>query len=82
MIELYHEDDFTFRFAEPRVVGRFHLDGVAPGTVVTVRWLRTPGDVVGDVAATATVGAGSWVEIQPALRVDAANGFRVRCVPT
>ena len=82
MIELYHEDDFTFRFAEPRVVGRFHLDGVAPGTVVAVRRLRTPGDVVGEMVATAIVGSGGWVEIDPALRVDAANGFRVRCVPT
>ena len=82
MIELYRDDDYTFRFAEPRVVGRFHLDGVAPGTVVAVRRLRTPGDVVGELLATATVAAGGWVEIEPALCVDAANGFRVRCVPT
>jgi hypothetical protein len=82
VIELYHEDDFTFRFAEPRVVGRFHLENVAPGTVVAVRRLRTPGDVVGEMVATATVGPGGWVEIEPALRVDAANGFRVRCVST
>ncbi len=80
MIALYHEADFTFRFAEPRVVGRFHLDGVTPGTVVAVCRLQSPGDVVGEVLAKATVGAGGWVEIEPALRVDATNGFRVRCV--
>ncbi len=77
MIELYRDDDFRFRFAEPRVVGRFHLEGVALGTVVTVRQLRTPGEVVGELLATATVGDGGWVEITPALRVDVTNGFRV-----
>lgn len=77
MIELYRDEDFTFRFAEPRVVGRFHLEGAAAGTVVAVRRLATPGDVVGELLATATVGEGGWVEVTPALRVGAANGFRV-----
>ena len=77
MIALYRDDDFTFRFAEPRVVGRFHLEGVGPGTVVAVRRLASPGDVVGELLATATVGAGGWVEVMPALRVDAVSGFRV-----
>ena len=77
MIELYRDDDFTFRFAEPRIVGRFNLEGVAPGTVVAVRRLTTPGDVVGELLATATVGVGGWVDVEPMLRVDAANGFRV-----
>ena len=77
MIPLHHETDFTFRFAEPRVVGRFHLEGVAAGTPVAVRRLATPGDLVGELLTTATVGAGGWVEVTPALRVDAANGFRV-----
>ncbi len=76
MIELYRDDDFTFRFAEPRVVGRFHLEGVPAGTVVAVRRL-TAGEVVGELLATATVGAGGWVGVTPAMRVDAAHGFRV-----
>ena len=76
MIELYRDGDFAFRFAEPRIVGRFHLEGVAPGTPVAVRRLITPGDVVGELLTTATVGAGGWVEVEP-LRVDAVNGFRV-----
>ena len=77
MIALYHEDDFTFRFAEPRVVGRFHLEGVAAGRVVSVHRLASPGDVVGELLAMATVGAGGWVEVTPAFRVDAVSGFRV-----
>ena len=77
MIELYRDDDFTFRFAEPRVVGRFHLEGVPAGTVVAVHRLASPGDVVGELLAMATVGAGGWVEVTPAMRVDAASGFRV-----
>jgi hypothetical protein len=36
MLPLYHDPHFTFRFAEDRLVGRFHLDDVAPGTPVTV----------------------------------------------
>lgn len=36
MLPLYRDPHFTFRFAEDRVIPRFHLDGGEPGTSVSV----------------------------------------------
>ena len=36
MIPLYHDSWFTFRFAEGRIIPRFHLEGVQPGSQVSV----------------------------------------------
>ena len=31
MVPLYHDPHFTFRFADDRVIPRFHLEGVGAG---------------------------------------------------
>ena len=31
MLLLYHDPHFTFRFADDRIIPRFHLDGVEAG---------------------------------------------------
>ena len=36
MLPLYEDPGFTFRFAEDRIIPRFHLDGVEPGRRVVV----------------------------------------------
>ena len=36
MIPLYHDPYFTFRFAEDRIIPRFHLEGVEAGRRVAV----------------------------------------------
>ena len=36
MVPLYHDAWFTFRFAESRMISRFHLEGVLPGTQISV----------------------------------------------
>jgi hypothetical protein len=36
MIPLYHGPHFTFRFADDRIIPRFHLKGVPPGLQVSV----------------------------------------------
>jgi len=36
MKNLYHDPWFTFRFAEDRIIPRFHLDGVLPGSQISV----------------------------------------------
>lgn len=77
MTPLFHEREFTFRFGEPRVVGRFHLEGVAPGTPVTVREWWTPEEVSGEILRTASVGPGGWVTLAEPLSVDARRGFQV-----
>jgi hypothetical protein len=33
MIPLYHDHFFTFRFADDRIIPRFHLEGVGSGGV-------------------------------------------------
>ena len=42
MLPLYHDPWFTFRFAEDRIIARFHLEGVPPGSQVSVN-LTTDG---------------------------------------
>ncbi len=36
MLPLYHESHFTFRFADDRIIPRFHLEGVGAGRRVDV----------------------------------------------
>lgn len=36
MLPLYHDPHFTFRFAEDRIIPRFHLEGVETGQRVAV----------------------------------------------
>ena len=36
MIPLHRDPHFTFRFAEARIIRRFHLEGVGAGTRVSV----------------------------------------------
>ena len=36
MLPLYHDPHFTFRFAEGRIIPRFHLEGVEAGRQVSV----------------------------------------------
>ena len=39
MIPLYEDPCFTFRFADDRIVPRFHLEGVEAGRRVSVFWI-------------------------------------------
>jgi hypothetical protein len=36
MLPLYHDPHFTFRFADDRMIPRFHLEGVEAGRRVSV----------------------------------------------
>jgi hypothetical protein len=36
MLPLYHDPNFTFRFADDRLIPRFHLEGVEAGRRVMV----------------------------------------------
>ena len=75
MIPLYHDPHFTFRFAEDRVIVRFHLEGVGPGRRVEVFRIdpRTGGRL--GVLATATVGEGGWVDLPGPITVRAGEAF-------
>lgn len=71
-MNLYADPHFTFRFAEARIVSRFHLAGVTAGTPVLV---RAPG--TGAVLARAVAGTGGWVELAEPLVVRPGGGFDV-----
>jgi hypothetical protein len=75
MIPLHHDPWFTFRFADDRLIPRFHLNGVEAGRQVKVfRIDADTGERLG-LTATATVGEGGWVELAEAIVVRAGDAF-------
>ena len=73
-MNLYRDAHYTFRFADDRVIPRFHLDGVAAGRPVTVFEVAAD-DARGPVLAKTVAGAGGWVELAEPLIVRAGGGF-------
>jgi hypothetical protein len=70
---LYEDPHFTFRFADDRIVPRFHLEGVPAGQLVSVfRIDPGTGERLG-LLATATVGEGGWVELTEPIIVKAGE---------
>ncbi len=73
-MNLYRDTHFTFRFAEDRIVPRFHLEGIEVGRRITVFELVETG-ATSRVLAKAVVGSGGWVELAEPLVVRAGGGF-------
>lgn len=75
MIPLYHEPRFTFRFAEDRIVPRFHLEGVEVGQKVLVfKFDATTGKRL-ELLAKAAVSEGGWVELTEPIIMGAGKAF-------
>jgi hypothetical protein len=75
MRPLYEEPHFTFRFADDRIIPRFHLEGVETGWRVSVfKIVPVTGERLG-LLATATVGEGGWVDLTEPIIVRAGEGF-------
>src|SRR5688500_8796591 len=75
MHPVYHEPHFTFRFADDRIIPRFHLDGGEVGTPVAVYRLHPgTGERLGLLRAV-TAGEGGWVDLRDPLAVRAGEGF-------
>ena len=75
MLPLYRDPHFTFRFADGRIILRFHLHGVEAGRRVSVfRIDLGSGDRLG-LMATATVGEGGWVDLSVPIIVKAGDAF-------
>jgi len=75
MTSLYHDPYFTFRFAEDRLIPRFHLEGIEAGRSVSVYKIDPgTGERLG-LLATATVGDGGWVELKGPILVRAGEAF-------
>jgi hypothetical protein len=75
MRPLYEDPDFTFRFAEGRIIPRFHLEGVEAGRRVSVFRIDPGTDERLGLLATATVGEGGWVDLPQPLIVRAGEAF-------
>ena len=77
MLPIFREDFYTFRFADDRIIPRFHLPEAAEGTAVIVQ--RFVGErESNEVLAEAFVGADGWVELTSPLIVRGGEGFLVR----
>ena len=75
MIPLHHDPHFTFRFADDRLIPRFHLEGVEAGRRLSVFKLDTMTGERLNLIASATVGEGGWVDLADPIIVRAGEGF-------
>ncbi len=74
-MRLYEEPHFTFRFAEDRLIPRFHLEGVeAERRVSLFRIDPGTGERLA-LLATATVGQDGWVDLAQPIIVRAGEAF-------
>jgi hypothetical protein len=75
MLPLYHEPHFTFRFADDRIIPRFHLEGVEAGRCVSVfRLDPVTGGRLNRIASATTADVG-WVDLAEPIMVKAGDGF-------
>lgn len=75
MTPLYADPWYTFRFADNRIIPRFHLEGVEAGRQVSVfRIDPQTGERLG-LLATASVGDGGWVDLTEPINVRAGEAF-------
>lgn len=75
MLPLYQDPFFTFRFAEDRLVPRFHLEGVEKGRLVSVVKIEPGTGKRTGLLALATVGEAGWVDLPEPLVVRAGEAF-------
>ena len=77
MIPLYHDPHFTFRFADERIISRFHLDGIEVGRQVSVFKIDAVTCERLGILTTAIVGDGGWVNLDQPIIVRAGDAFVV-----
>ena len=75
MTPLHRDPHYTFRFAEDRLIPRFHLDGIEPGRRVTVYRLDPQTGGPADLLLRAIAGEDGWVHLPEPLVVRAGEGF-------
>ena len=75
VIPLHADPCFTFRFADDRLIPRFHLEGVPVGRRVSVFRIDPATGERRGLLATATVGDGGWVDLPQPLLVRDGEAF-------
>ena len=73
MLPLFEDPWFTFRFAEDRIIPRFHLEGVEKGRFVEVFKIDPGTNERLALLMTATVGEGGWVDLDEPIIVRAGD---------
>jgi hypothetical protein len=74
-MQLYQDPWFTFRFADDRIIPRFHLEGIEAGRQVSVFMINPDTSERQGMLATATVGEGGWVDLSEPIIVRAGEAF-------
>ena len=75
MRPLYEDPHFAFRFADDRIISRFHLEGVEAGRRVEVFKIDPgTGERLG-LLAMATVWVDGWVDLIEPIIVKAGEAF-------
>jgi hypothetical protein len=75
VLPLYQDPWFTFRFAEDRIIHRFHLEGVEVGRRVSVFQIAPGTQERLGLLATGSVGEGGWVDLPEPIIVRAGEAF-------
>jgi len=75
MIPLHHDPHFTFRFAEDRIIPRFHLEGIEAGRRILVFKIDPRTGERLELLATATVGDGGWADLAEPIIVRTGDAF-------
>lgn len=75
MLPLYREKAFSFGFAEDRIIPRFHLEGVAPGSHVFVFKMDRDTRQREELLANALVSEGGRVELAKPILMKAGEAF-------
>ena len=75
MLPLHHDPHFTFRFANDRIIPRFHLEGMDAGRRVSVFKIDPDTEERLGLLMTARVGEGGWVDLPEPITVRAGDAF-------
>jgi hypothetical protein len=75
MTPLYEGPHFTFRFADDRILPRFHLEGIDAGRCVSIIKIDAVSGKRLGLLATPTVGEGGWVDLTEPIIVRAGEAF-------
>jgi len=75
MLPLHHDPHFTFRFADDRIIPRFHLESMEAGRRVSVIMIDpATGERLG-LLMVARAGEGGWVDLPEPITVRAGEAF-------
>ena len=75
MLPLHHDPHYTFRFADDRIIPRFHLEGVGAGRRVDVFRIDPATGVRLGLLTTGVAGDGGWVDVVEPIIVRAGDAF-------